>query len=436
MQRYDFKTNPVARPEVIVGGTGQFRFTVLADGLIRLEWADDCHFEDRASVLAVNRDLPPPEFRVVETEQTLQVVTSKFFLTYDKKPFSASGLSAVIKGHLGPHSSVWRYGEEVPNLGGTARTLDGANGRIPIEPGIISRLGFATLDDSTSMLFDSKNWIGTRRPGNRVDIYLFAFGHDYRAAVKTFYALSGSQPLLPRWALGNWWSRYHAYSADGYLALIDRFNSKAIPFSVAVLDMDWHLAPDSPVVKKAGVSGWTGYTWNKQLFPDPTEFIAKVHNRGLRTSLNDHPADGVYSYEEPYEDMARALNHDTSKCDPIPFDITNQEFEDAFFDVLHRRFEDQGIDFWWIDWQQGPYSRVPGIDPLWVLNHFQFLDSKHGGNRPMTFSRYAGPGSHRYPIGFSGDTVVTWKSLDFQPEFTATASNIGFGHWSHDIGGE
>ncbi len=53
----------------------------------------------------------------------------------------------------------------------------------------------------------------------------------------------------------------------------------------------------------------------------------------------------------------------------------------------------------------------------------------------MTFSRYAGPGSHRYPVGFSGDTHITWDSLDFQPYFTNTASNIGYGWWSHDIGG-
>lgn len=53
----------------------------------------------------------------------------------------------------------------------------------------------------------------------------------------------------------------------------------------------------------------------------------------------------------------------------------------------------------------------------------------------MTFSRYAGPGSHRYPVGFSGDTVISWETLDFQPYFTSTASNIGYGWWSHDIGG-
>lgn len=53
----------------------------------------------------------------------------------------------------------------------------------------------------------------------------------------------------------------------------------------------------------------------------------------------------------------------------------------------------------------------------------------------MILSRYCGPGSHRYPIVFSGDTFVTWEALDMQPYFTATASNIGYGWWSHDVGG-
>ena len=97
--------------------------------------------------------------------------------------------------------------------------------------------------------------------------------------------------------------------------------------------------------------------------------------------------------------------------------------------------EDEGVDFWWLDWQQGTNTKVEGLDPLWMLNHYHFLDSAREGKRPMTFSRYAGVGSHRYPVGFSGDTVISWESLAFQPYFTNTASNIGYGWWSHDIGG-
>lgn len=439
MHRYSFPHTPIANPDAIVGGGhhDRYRFTVLADGLLRYEWAEDHQFEDRASVLAIHRRLPVPEFRVKENDHTLEIITARFHLSYDKRAFTPDGLTAVIKGQYGPHVSLWRYGMHThgSNLGGTARTLDEANGRVPFEPGVMSRQGFTTLDDSRSMLFDNRQWVATRLPGeDRVDGYLFAYGHDYRQAIQAFYLLSGPQPLLPRWALGNWWSRYYAYTADGYLSLMDQFRARGIPLSVAVLDMDWHLVHDERV-KKAGVTGWTGYTWNKELFPNPQAFLAALHDRNLRVALNDHPADGVQSFEDPYEEMAVTLNHDTSMGDPIAFDITNKAFLDAFFDVLHRRFEDEGLDLWWVDWQQGKHSRIPGIDPLWMLNHYHFLDSALNNKRPLTFSRYAGPGSHRYPIGFSGDTVVSWDSLHFQPEFTATASNIGFGWWSHDIGG-
>ncbi|KAJ5645791.1 hypothetical protein N7490_002163 [Penicillium lividum] len=434
MHRYSFPHTPVANTDSIISA-GNYRFTVLTDGLLRYEWAEDRQFEDRASVLAINRQLPVPEFRVKEDQTSLQILTSRFQLTYDKQEFSENGLSAVIKGSYGPHVSVWRYGVRSSNLGGTTRTLDEADGRVALEQGVISRQGFATLDDSTSMLFDDRQWVTTRLPGNRLDGYLFAYGHDYRQAIQAFYLLSGPQPLLPRWALGNWWSRFYPYTGEEYLSLVDRFRESDIPLSVAVLDMDWHIVGDDLRVRNAGVTGWTGYTWNKELFPDPKAFLAELHDRGLHVSLNDHPADGVQAYEDPYNEMATALNHDTSMGDPISFDITNQDFLDASFDVLHRRFEREGLDLWWVDWQQGTHSRIPGIDPLWVLNHYHFLDSSLDNKRPLTFSRYAGPGSHRYPIGFSGDTVVSWDSLQFQPEFTATASNIGFGWWSHDIGG-
>ena len=107
----------------------------------------------------------------------------------------------------------------------------------------------------------------------------------------------------------------------------------------------------------------------------------------------------------------------------------------AYFQHMLSPLEQQGVDFWWVDWQQGSTSAVPGVDPLWVLNHFHTKYCMDNQKRPLILSRYCGPGSHRYPIGFSGDSVISWASLHFQPYFTSTASNIGYGWWSHDIGG-
>ncbi len=162
----------------------------------------------------------------------------------------------------------------------------------------------------------------------------------------------------------------------------------------------------------------------------------------MRTALNLHPADGIWPHEEQYEAMARWMDQDPSSGQPVRFDAADPHFVEGYFKILHHPMEAQGVDFWWLDWQQGQrmvYSKQPVaevMDPLWWLNHLHFYDlGRDGARRPFIFSRWGGLGSHRYPIGFSGDTCVTWASLAFQPYFTATASNVAFGWWSHDIGG-
>lgn len=428
--RYDFKTRPVAHPEAIVAGD-KWRFTILADGLLRFEWAEDGQFEDRASTFAINRELAVPDFYVWDKGDVLEIVTKRFHVVYNKKEFSAEGFVIHLKGSV---SGKWTYGKEVSNLGGTIRTLDTVDGRTGLGKGVLSRDGISVIDDTKSTLFESDGWIAPRRSGERSDEYIFLYGHDYRDAMGAYFAVSGSQPLLPRFAFGNWWSRYHRYDEKEYLELHDHFNRDDVPFNVAVIDMDWHLVREEDGVPP-GVSGWTGYTWNKSLFPDPDAFMKKLHDRGMKVTLNLHPADGIRSYEEQYPEVARFLGVDPATKETIEFDCTDKKFVDAYFDIVHHEHEERGVDFWWVDWQQGQGSKIPGVDPLWVLNHFHFLDIGRGSARPLIFSRFGGPGAQRYPVGFSGDTIITWDSLNFQPEFTATASNIGYGWWSNDIGG-
>ena len=213
--------------------------------------------------------------------------------------------------------------------------------------------------------------------------------------------------------------------------MMSEFARHDVPLAVAVIDMDWHIT-NPPT--GAG-SGWTGYTWDPELFPDPKKFLDALHERGLHTSLNLHPADGIRYFEEGYERLAQRMGIDPASKKTILFEPANPKFMLAYFEEILHPLEDQGVDFWWVDWQQGEHSSVPGLDPLWVLNHYHYLDNAQRHGRGLTLSRYCGPGSQRYPLGFSGDTYITWESLRFQPEFTATASNIGYGWWSHDIGG-
>ena len=192
------------------------------------------------------------------------------------------------------------------------------------------------------MLFTAEGWVDARVPG-RTDHYLFGYGRDYSAALRDFYKVSGDVPVVPRWALGNWWSRYHAYSDEEYLGLMDKFNEEKIPLSVGVLDMDWHIVDDVP--EEYG-GGWTGYTWNKKLFPDPKGFLKELHDRNLRVTPNTHPADGFRAFEDVYKKACEILGRDPSTKDPIEFDVTSAEFMSAYFDI-HHVLEEDGIDFWW-----------------------------------------------------------------------------------------
>lgn len=440
--------HPAMNPATTLQGE-HWRIGLITESLIRLEWSDSGEFEDRATLMAVDRAFLPSgavDYTTGERDGMLVVETPALRLTYDRKPFSKEGLTIVVKGVPDSQFNTWHYGDESKgNLGGTARTLDEADGAIPLGQGVISRDGWAVLDDSASNVFVTADADGNLPDGvvayggigvaprdhRETDIYFFGYGRRYREAVHDFQKLSGPAPLLPRYALGNWWSRYYRYSEEEYLDLMDRFKREGIPFTTSVIDMDWHLVDD--VDPKYG-SGWTGYTWNPKLFPDPKRFLDGLHERGLRTTVNIHPRDGIRAFEKPYAKAAATVGVDAEAQEPVEFDLTNPKFVQAYFD-MHHDLEADGIDFWWIDWQQGGVTRQPGLDPLWVLNHMHYCDSARDGRWPLTFSRFAGPGSQRYPVGFSGDTVITWKSLKFQPYFTSTASNIGYGWWSHDIGG-
>ncbi|MGN1142555.1 MAG: TIM-barrel domain-containing protein [Oliverpabstia sp.] len=427
LEKYKVDVRPKANEKAIIQGKC-YRITILTPALARFEYSARGEFEDRATQKVYNRDFPVPEYRVREDGE-LHIFTDYLEIHYNKKEFSKSGLSVRTAGGPGG-DSIWHYGEETRDFRGTARTLDQVNGKCELEHGIQSIMTGAVMDDTGSMVIREDGFVEPRSKEN-IDFYFFGYGRRYLDCLKDFYYLCGNTPLLPRYTLGNWWSRYYEYDESEYKELITRFEKEEIPFSIAVVDMDWHLVDIDPMYG----GGWTGYTWNRELFPDPPEFMEWLHEHNLKITLNVHPADGIRAYEEAYPRIAEKMGIDPDTGETVTFDMTNEKFIETYFEDLHHPLEEEGVDFWWVDWQQGSVSKVEGLDPLWMLNHYHYLDSKWKGKRPLTFSRYAGPGSHRYPIGFSGDTIITWESLDFQPYFTANASNIGYGWWSHDIGG-
>jgi hypothetical protein len=408
--------------------TDYCRFSVLGPRLIRLEYDPDGDFEDRPSQTVWYRDQPVPAFDVTRTTDRLEIETEHLNLRYERGDgFTSDSLSITLT----EFEENWRYGDDGENLGGTTRTLDGVDGQTDLRDGLLARDGWTVLDDTDSLVFEADGWVTPREASEDYeDLYFFGFGHDYLSALRAYTDIAGDVPMIPRWALGNWWSRYWEYSQKELKALMARFRDEGLPLSVCVIDMDWH------VVENPHHNGWTGWTWDEELFPDPEGFVDWIHDQGLKTTLNIHPAEGVHPHETQYRALAEHMGIDPETGLPVEFDASAPEFLRGYFEHVIGTLEDDGVDFWWIDWQQWRESpEMEGLDPLWALNHLHALDRTRDGRRPFVLSRWANVGNHRYQIGFSGDTIISWDSLAFQPYLTGAASNVQFGWWSHDIGG-
>jgi len=500
--------NPKA-PEEAVVISGRARFTVLTDRLLRLEVAraeDASRFEDRATMFAINRDLGtvPPFTQTVNEDGVLVITTAALQLTYNDtgNGFTPDSLSVVGVPGSGSAFEEWHYGKlDVGNLLGTIRTLD--QERLPplnctvlyantgnqcgwdasdcaCEWAPISKDGWAVIDDSQNYALsdDTDFWDGPNT--DAVDCYLFAHGRDYPAALADFVAVGGKVALTPRSALGPWWTRWYDFTQGGALESVLDFKTRGLPLDALVLDMNWHTK-----------DGWTGYSFDRRLIPFPRDLFEELHDLGGSdgsgnagvglVALNLHDADGVGQFEQEFAPLCEALGLDSAATTTVPYNVSDERAQNALEDVVLLPLEDAGVDFFWVDWQQGEsgYGAEGGkMNPTIWTAHQRCTDharrhnnaaaaaaaaaasgatpsssskvssgtgdsdddGQGGGGalvkRGMVLARWGGLGGHRYQVGFSGDVKgADWATLSYQPYFSATAANVGFGYWSHDVVG-
>lgn len=462
------------------------RITVISEECVRIEYAPQGKFCDHPSLFAING--PAGDLEIARAAGSVAfaskttaadagsppivVRTRRFALAYtpDGRPPHAGNMHALIVHPSPPPNVTQREGRvlwtpearNLHNLGGTLSTLDGLRGAHPIGEGLLARDGWHVVDDSARHLLIDE-WAVTRESAGLhqgTDWYLFAYGDDYGAALRALAVIAGRVPMLRKYALGAWYSRYWPYTSDEFRGIVDEFEVHGFPLDVLVLDMDWHKP------------GWTGWSWNRELLPDAEDLVAWLHARGLAVTLNLHPADGVGPHEDRYAEFMRAIGREPDGK-TVPFDAGDRRYMRALFDKVHAPLERMtsshatsgiahppSVDFWWVDWQQSRFVRsIPGLTNLRWLNHLYFghasrpATATDPGLRGLSFSRWAGDeggadagtewgspatggwGDHRYPIHFSGDAHTGWDMLAFQVPFTVAAGNIGCFYWSHDIGG-
>jgi len=454
LEEYDSVADSSAM--VVVGNA---RFTVLTTSLIRMEYSDSGKFEDRPTLAFVNRKVDVPKFQKSVVGTQANITTSTIKLIYGGGKFTGSSLKvtpvsdSAFKG--------WQFGmtsdKDPGNLRGTFRTLDGnanttlncgRNKQPHCEWGLISRNGWSLVNETGVPCLDDDDWwvdeMGKMlRNVDTIDLYLFTHGHEYKQALADYISVGGKIPLFPRHNSGIWYTRWYDLNNIDIQKIVDDYETRSIPLDIMILDMNWHKKND-----------WSGFSWDRNLFPYPADSMDYLHQKGLKVGANLHDATGIGKWEDKYNEVCAAMGIDPLHPPGpkgVPFTLTNKTYVYALEDIVLKAIEDDGMDFWWIDWQQGESGGHTGQDgprqkmnPTIWTDKMRVTDSirrcKLGivctNKRGVVNARWGGLGNHRYQHGFSGDVKhLTWSNLAYQAYFSATASNVGWGFWSHDIEG-
>lgn len=415
-------SNALATPENVIKGE-KYRFTVLTPRLIRMEYSEDGTFEDHLTTLVLNRKTAAVEYTKKEDKKYLEITTSYFRLTYEKnKPFYSGKFDTMkyLKVELLNTDKIWYYGHpEIRNYGSPNSSLDDNKGKLKLKKGLYSVDGFASIKDENDLILEN----GTVKPreNKNIDLYLFLYLKDFALCLKDYFLITGSPALIPRYALGNWWSKNEEYNDLSLKDLVDDFKNKEIPLSILLLDKKWHIDEYKDKIYDSG------FTWNKTLFSNPEKMIDYLHKSGIRLGLNINPVPGILPYEPSYDVLAHTLE---KQEDILVFNVMNDAVIENYFNFLIHPLDKMGVDFYWID-ETTKKERENAI-----LDYYHTEDMKKDyQKRPMLLSRNVTSAPHRYPVLYSGKTIVSWDTLKMIPFHNALASNIGVSYWAHDIGG-
>ena len=428
-EQFKIGKNSVANSKSVVKGD-KYRFTVLTERLIRLEYSSDGVFEDRATERVFNRFMDIPKFDVMEDARVLTITTDYFKLFYVKnssfkgsKVSPANNLKVEFLENIDSNkpNRYWYYGmPEVKNYGAPGFEIL-ENKKLKLDKGLYSLDGFVTIDESNSMVID-EDGVFSKKEHDSIDIYLFVYLNDFSKCLEDYYRVTGFTPLIPRYALGNWWTRNYKYGDEKLNELVVKFKENKIPVSTIILNHDWHLKNEKTRVN-------TGFTFNTSIFSNPANTVSMLHGNGIKIGLSINPFEGLTNIDSVYNETIKYLQ--TDKDGVVPFNVYDPKVIDVYLKFYIHQLDSLGIDFYFID-----YNDKNHLNELSILKHYQYYDMmRYSGRRPLLYGYNSCLSPHRYSILYSGKSIVSWDTLKEIPLFNIHSSNNGVTWWSHDIGG-
>jgi oligosaccharide 4-alpha-D-glucosyltransferase len=289
-----------------------------------------------------------------------------------------------------------------------------------------------------------------------LNFYLI-LGNNYEQLLHSYQSLTGTQPLPPRWSMGNFMSRFGYTSEKQVQDIFGKMKSDKIPFDAVIFDLFWF---GDSIKGGLGNLDWM----NKKAWPDPKRMIADFKNQGVKTILITEPfileKTKYYSALEPY--LSVDSTGKTFRLTDFYFgyggllDIFRKDAQDAFWKYYKKQM-DIGVEGWWGDLgepEKHPagihhnlkdfgYNRLFKADEVhniyghyWTKMLYTNFEKYYPNKRLFSLNRSGYAGSQRYNIfPWSGDVVRSWSGFQAQLPIMLGMSMCGIPYIHSDAGG-
>ncbi|MCD6090443.1 MAG: DUF5110 domain-containing protein [Bacteroidales bacterium] len=461
---------------------GSYFFTPFQNDILHVEYLPDnepVNYESKSVVLE------PEEVKteIYDTCEELNFMAGNIHLTIEKSPFKViyqNNSDFLFEEELGfferSDNNGIRFqlseGEHIYGTGERALPMDRRGYRLNLynQPDYNYGLGAQNLNYTLPLILSSNKYlvlfdnpqkgyfdIGKTESdilefgaiGGTMNYYIVT-GDNFEEINTNYTALTGRQPLPPRWVLGNLQSRM-AYRTQAELeGIVDEMQAKDFPLDAVIIDFYWF--GDS-------IKGGLGnLKWYKKNWPEPEKMIANFKEKGVKTILITEPMVIDTSYWFTHGDtmglFAKNAKGETYIMKDFYFgpgalmDIFKQETKDWFWEQYDKQIK-IGVAGWWGDLGEpethpsdmihinGTADEVHNIYGLeWEKMLFEKYRQNYPDRRLFHLNRAGAAGSQRYSIfPWSGDVSRSWSGLQAQLPLMLNMSISGLGYISSDLGG-
>lgn len=414
MEKVEKNNKAIGNEECIFKGQ-KYRFTVMSNGLIRIEYSKDGYFNDEKTLLINNRYFEKFDFQVNENDNTLEIVTKIFKLEYkkeqdfsDKKKMFNNSLTIT---NLITNKSWHPNHLEARNLQGGSFSLDGYTKGLKMDKGLYSLDGFVSVDDSNNFIV--KENMLEKNPDNYTDIYLFMYGKDFSTVLKEYYLITTSPFLIKRSMLGVIWNKNTSYTNEDVYKLVNKFKRKKIPLTTLILPLNEEVE-----VKKIELNM---LDMHNDINDEKNNIdIEEEKNLFDRTSIK-YPDELLTFLKEENINLGLTINTD------IEFKDSKYTFFEQYYNEFISPMINRGVNIF--------LNEGMNKENIQIYNNIHFENGVKRGLRNVLLNRNFRNNIHSNSIAYSGHTICSWNTLKILPFYNNALSNNAISYMSHDIGG-